>query len=64
MLDEIVAKEMGRLSLQTLKQAALIEALREEVAKLTKEIAVLKGEPVPMPMPEAAKSNGAVGAAH
>jgi len=62
MLEEIVAKEMGRMALQTMKQAALIESLHEEIAKLTGEVARLKGEPVPMP--QAAKTNGAVGAAH
>ena len=41
-MDELVAKELGRLMLAMIKQGAMIEALKAEIAKRDAEIERLK----------------------
>lgn len=49
-MDELVAKELGKLTLTVIKQAAVIEALKAELAKRDAAIVQMKANEPELPL--------------
>lgn len=57
-MDELVSKELGRLMLGAIKQSAMIDVLKAEIAKRDAEIERLKATQLELPVAEKNGGNG------
>jgi hypothetical protein len=63
-MDELVARELGKLTLTVIKQGATVEALRIELAKRDAELTTLKAADPELAIAAKGGTSGHAGVAH